>query len=363
LKGGNALRKGYMPDTRFSKDLDFSMSQSIETPMLESELREVRTVVSAQTGVRFLDKLIVRDKELGISGIEALEARLYFKSFYGEENLSLKAQLDITQFDRIYLPVQRVELLHPYSDNMTCRRLISCQKLEEILASKLTTLLHRRNPADLFDLLYAIVFRDQFGVNRREVITTFLRKSIFEREPAVARDQLRAIPIIDFRDLWKSLVAPIASLFNFEFVMANFGSLIDSLFSLVSTPHITSRTPTFGPAVTTARQLGRGGANIGRSIGGLGFYFPSGIRNTIISAGRSRNLIRLTYDGHDRLIEPYKIEYYVRKSDGKGSEYFWGWDLSGGKSGKVGIKQFICDKIQSANLTSQPFAPRFVVEL
>jgi hypothetical protein len=63
---------------------------------------------------------------------------------------------------------------------------------------------------------------DQFGVNRREVVTTFLRKSIFERDPTVARDQLRAVPVSNFRGLWKSLVDPVASLFNFDFVVANF---------------------------------------------------------------------------------------------------------------------------------------------
>ena len=166
--------------------------------------------------------MLVREKDLAIPEIQALEARLYFKSFYGEENFSLRTQMDITQFDRIFLPVQARQLLHGYSDQAACATIIQCQKLEEILASKLTTLLHRRNPADLFDLLYTIIFRDQFGVNRREVITTFLRKSIFETQPVAARDQLRAIPVADFSDLWKSLVAPVTSLFNFDFVIANF---------------------------------------------------------------------------------------------------------------------------------------------
>jgi len=40
LKGGNALRKGYLPDTRFSKDLDFSARQALTQPVLEQELRE-----------------------------------------------------------------------------------------------------------------------------------------------------------------------------------------------------------------------------------------------------------------------------------------------------------------------------------
>jgi predicted nucleotidyltransferase component of viral defense system len=361
LKGGNALRKGYLPDTRFSKDLDFSARQAITQAVLEAELREVCSFVEAQTGVKFVDKVTVRDKELAIPDIEALEARLYFKSFYGEENLSLRTQLDITQFDKIYLPIQDRQLLHPYSDGEACAATIKCHKLEEVLASKLTTLLHRRNPVDLFDLLYAIVFRDQFGVSRREVVTTFLKKSIFEANPTDARDQLRAVPIANFRGLWTSLVAPVASLFNFDFVATNFQGLVDSLFALVIVPQ-----PAFsgGGAGVLAPRILRPSGGVGRPIGG-GFrnYFSSDVRNTIISAGRSGTMVQVSYDGYDRLIEPYKLEYYVRKKDGRGLEYFWGWDTSGGKSGKTGIKQFICDKIVSAHPTNRQFHPRYAVEL
>ena len=363
LKGGNALRKGYLPDTRFSKDLDFSARQEIPLSLLESELKEVCSFVSAQTGVQFIDKMSVREKDLAIPEIEALEARLYFKSFYGEENLSLRTQLDVTQFDRIYLPIQTRQLIHAYSDNAACATAIQCHKLEEILASKLTTLLHRRNPVDLFDLLYTIIFRDQFGVNRREVVTTFLRKSIFETQPMAARDQLRAVPVADFGGLWKSLIAPVASLFNFDFVVTNFQGLINSLFSLVL--------PT-QPAAPVAGGIGGGlGPRIRRPFGGItrpisyGFqnYFSADARNTIIGGGRSLTMIDLTYDGLSRLIEPYKLEYYVRKKDDRGLEYFWGWDTTGGRSGKVGIKQFICDKIQSVRATNRSFQPRFAVEL
>jgi predicted nucleotidyltransferase component of viral defense system len=358
LKGGNALRKGYLSDTRFSKDLDFSARQALTQPVLEQELREVCNFVSGQTGITFLDKMLIREKDFAIPDVEALEARLYFKSFYGEENLSLRTQLDITQFDRIHLPVQSCRLIHPYSDSNLCDATIMCHKLEEILASKLTTLLHRRNPADLFDLLYAIVFRDQFGVNRREVITTFLRKSIFESEPSAARDQLQAIPVTAFRDLWKSLVAPVASLFNFDFVLANFRGLIDALFALVIAPQ-----PAFASIGVNVPRITRPSGGFSGSMGtGLLNYFSSDIRSTIIEAGRNRMMVRLTYDGYDRTVEPYKLEYYVRRKDGRGLEYFWGWDTTGGRSGKIGIKQFICEKIQSVDTTSHTFQPRYAVE-
>ena len=89
LKGGNALRKGYFPETRFSKDLDFSSIDHVEPDFLKSELREICRIVESQTAVKFMeDATRVEDKELPIPNVEALEARIYFKGFYNEENLT-----------------------------------------------------------------------------------------------------------------------------------------------------------------------------------------------------------------------------------------------------------------------------------
>ena len=142
LKGGNALRKGYFSDTRFSKDLDFSSTDRIDRDFLYSELNEICKLVEGKTGVKFLDETLIKDKDLPFQNIEALEARLYFKGFYNEEKLTLKTQLDVTQFEQILLPIQERRIIHTYSDAENCNGTILCQKAEEILASKLTTLLH-----------------------------------------------------------------------------------------------------------------------------------------------------------------------------------------------------------------------------
>jgi predicted nucleotidyltransferase component of viral defense system len=58
--------------------------------------------------------------------------------------------------EQTYLPIQSRSLIHPYSDAAQCGAHIRCHKLEEILASKLTTLLFRRKAQDLFDLIFSI---------------------------------------------------------------------------------------------------------------------------------------------------------------------------------------------------------------
>ena len=351
LKGGNGLRKAYLPNTRFSKDLDFSCQRHLDQTLLVRELTKICEFVEQQAQIHFsTEQTSLKSKDL--PGIDAVEARLYFKGFYGQENISLKVQLDITEFEKIYLPVQQRPLIHPYSDSAKCTASIRCQKIEEILASKLTTLLHRRKAIDLFDLLYSIVFSREFSVDRLQVITTFLKKSIFAPQPFVAREQLLALPLEEFRPLWSAVVAPITSLFNFDYVLSNFRSLIESLFSFANQPAsvagagFTFPTPRMASPRISLRPI----------------YFSWDARNAILTAGRLRTLVELTYDGFRRLIEPYKIEYYVRKSDGIGSEYFWGYDHTGGKSGRIGMKQFFCSKIQFARATDMGFIPRYPIE-
>ncbi|MCL4382179.1 MAG: nucleotidyl transferase AbiEii/AbiGii toxin family protein [Patescibacteria group bacterium] len=342
LKGGNGLRKAYLPNTRFSKDLDFSSTEQIDITFLHDELNKICTVINEQTGIKFeLDRTLVRPKNIPIPNSDVLEARLYFKGFYGEETISLKTQLDITQFDKIFLPIQSRDLIHPYSDKNLCTVNVRCQKAEEILASKLNSLLQRQKVADLFDLLYSVLFSKDFPVNKSEIISTFLKKYIYESTPNQAKQQLLEVQLESYRPLWNTLIAPLASLFQFDVVIVNFNQLIDSLFDLVLIPQ--SPRPDFILSYNTPS------------------YFSSDIRNTIIEAGRSQKMVELSYEGYDRLVEPYSMKYYIRK-DGVGMEYFWGYDTSGGRSGVRSIKRFICDKIQSVRFTSHNFTPRFVVE-
>jgi predicted nucleotidyltransferase component of viral defense system len=365
LKGGQAIRKAYLPQTRFSKDLDFSALEHLDQRFVEAELREVCAHVAAATGVQFLDRILIMDKDLPIPNVEAFEARLYFKGFYGEENVSLRAQLDITQFDRMYLPVQPRALLHAYSDASDCAATIRTQKLEEILASKLTAMLHRRNPVDLFDLLYSILIARDYPVSRLELVSTFLKKSIFEPQPSLARDQLLAIPVSAFEPSWASLIVPAATLMAFSYVTANFHNLINLLFAALAPAALA---PLAIAPRMIPRPLGRSGGRVVGLAGafrGLAGVSPlrANTRQILISAARNRHTVEMVYDGFARLVEPYKLEYYVRKSDGHGSEYFWGWDTSGGKSGKIGIKQFFCHKIASTTESLTTYVPRFPVEL
>ena len=156
LKGGNGLRKGYFPNTRFSDDLDFTTEQGLEGGHLLEELNGVCRFAQDAAGVSFD---IDRNRIVGEQQIDgkkkAFKIKLYFKDFLtGADHITLSVRMDIAEYDRLYLPVQERQLIHPYSDVEDCSTTIRCIKLEEALAEKMKCLLQRRYCFDLFDLVY-----------------------------------------------------------------------------------------------------------------------------------------------------------------------------------------------------------------
>ena len=124
------------------------------------------------------------------------------------------------------------------------------------------------------------------------------------------------------------------------------------------TPGCSSITELFGLIVPQPRAAFAPASVAGGQVS----FYGSNYRDTIMEAGRLKRLLRLVYDGYERLVEPYALAFKRRK-DGVAQEYFYAYDLSGGRNHQTGIKSFISDNVQSVQLTENTFAPRFAIEL
>jgi hypothetical protein len=115
LKGGNALRKGYFPNTRYSNDLDFTAPRGVDRERLKSEMLRVTEFVAQKTGVQFIDdKLAVVEPKRATNSIDLVELRAYFLDFYGKkQTVPVRVYMDVTEFDRIYLPPKDSRSLTP----------------------------------------------------------------------------------------------------------------------------------------------------------------------------------------------------------------------------------------------------------
>ena len=335
LKGGNALRKGYFPGTRFSDDLDFTTEHGLDADSLLNELNGVCRFAGDATGVAFdVGRNRIVDEHQIDKQRKVFKVRLYFKDFLsGADHITLSVRMDVTEYDRLYLPAQERQLIHPYSDASGCSTTIRCIKLEEALAEKMKCLLQRRYCFDLFDLAYGAFLTQEIEIDRSEMLGVFFKKTIFGGSPQAAKNLLLDLPLDLFRGYWHTVVTPSTSRMTFDSAVATLKSGIEALFGEISQR----------PQMAAA-------------------YFPADLRNPILEAGSERKLLRLTYDGIVRTIEPYELAFKRRK-DGIAQEYLYVWDRTGGRSSGPGIKALLNGGVQSIEVLEETFEPQFPVRL
>lgn len=335
FKGGNCMRKAYFEGTRFSTDLDFSIENAIDLDRLRIEVNAACSAAHDQCGVEFeIERNTIDEEHVIDAKRQSYKGRLYFKDFDGRSGeISISIRLDFTEFDKIILPTVERPLIHPYSDADICTASIRCMALEELLANKLKCLLQRRHSFDLYDFVYATFFDQTHSIDRSLVLSTFLRKTIFDRSPGAAKEILLGLPVAFFRGAWEKYVAPLAARMDFDKAFAAFRDGIESIF-----PDESYFARAFEP------------------------FYPANLRNLIFDAGMERKVMTITYDGIAREIEPYALAY-KRTRQGVASEYFYAWDRTGGQSGQTGIKTFFHHKIQNLAVLEGTFEPRFPIEL
>ena len=342
LKGGNALRKSYFENTRFSHDLDLGMESDVDPEFLRTEINNICDIVHTATGIAFKNEAnIVKEKFRAVvpedsrNQLRVYEVRIYFRDFYSNaDHLTIRVVMDITRYDKIYLPLQDRPLIHPYSDYKELQVSIKCVKLEEIVATKLKCLLQREHPPDLFDYVYTVFFSRAIALDKTEVVSTFLRKTIFEPSPDVVKNILLELPFQFFKEYWhKNIVCIKQTMFDVELAIQNFKSSIEEIF----------------------------GAYPDGGYYDLAF-FPAKLRNPIMQAGRDRTLLKMMYQNSERLIEPYSLKYKEAKAR-SAREYLYAFDTSGGNSGTKCIKTFVAENVQSIVNTDIEFTPRVEIEL
>jgi predicted nucleotidyltransferase component of viral defense system len=336
LKGGNCFRKAYFPNTRFSADLDFSTQGAVDEVFVRDELNGICRLVQERTGVSFdTDRTRIEVQNEIDNQRRVFDVRLYFNDFYGNaDHIWLRVSIDITEFDRIYLPVQARNLIHPYSDAQECAGPVRCLKLEEMLANKLKCLLQRRHVPDVFDLVFSIFVNRDLEVNRSEILSTFFRKTIYQPSPGVARQLLLELPLAALKTAWtRYIVVPVQTVLNFDAALEQFQVIINELFAAY---------PSGGRAALA--------------------YFPSRIRSPLMEAASDRRLVQLTYDGVRRVVEPYAL-VFKRRQDGHGEEYLYVFDRTGGRTSGPGIKSMINRKVQDIAVLDDKFEPRYPIEL
>ena len=152
FKGGTCIKKCYIPDYRFSEDLDFTMAE--ETPFENIQ--------------KYLDIAFKRTYQ--DSGIKISFARYdrhthensytFFLEYEGPlpGATGKKVKVDITIKEKVVFPVKEKPVLKGYEEynDLPEKGMIRVYSLDEIATEKIVALLDiaRNEPRDLYDLWY-----------------------------------------------------------------------------------------------------------------------------------------------------------------------------------------------------------------
>lgn len=156
FKGGTCLKKCYIPEYRFSEDLDFTALPEFDHAQLRRGVTDSLEAASEASGIDFFVKPpSVRAVSDGI-GNETLEARCYFRAALDYGGSAPAIRFQVTLDESVCLPAEFRSISHAYSDGVELEDLrIPCYKLEEIMAEKIRALLGQRIYAvsrDIYDL-------------------------------------------------------------------------------------------------------------------------------------------------------------------------------------------------------------------
>jgi predicted nucleotidyltransferase component of viral defense system len=146
FKGGTALKKIYFKNYRFSEDLDFTLLDiSILNDELLAEFEKVYIFLKEEANIT----LQLKENLTHESGSLALYVN-YIGPLQG--NLASRdIKIDITRNEILEFPIEVKKIFILYSDLPEESFSLQCYSLEEIQIEKMTALMGRTEPRDLYD--------------------------------------------------------------------------------------------------------------------------------------------------------------------------------------------------------------------
>lgn len=213
FKGGTCLRKCYIENYRFSEDLDFSaLEKGFE--LKQKSLENVARIVTKSTGiqcfVKKVEPLLFKDRPKGF--------QVYVKYWGANHSKNqrplpanrwhTKIKLEISTDEVILLPVEELDIMHPYSDALLGANHSICYSLNEVVAEKLRALKQRSYtaPRDFYDLYH--LTQDFSKENWTTIVPVFLKKMEHKNlEYHSSKDLINDSKLTNVKRAWKTSVA------------------------------------------------------------------------------------------------------------------------------------------------------------
>jgi predicted nucleotidyltransferase component of viral defense system len=154
FKGGTAIKKMYVPDYRFSEDLDFTL---LDINAKNNDL---------QTSIMKLFPWLIREANIALA-IRKVEEHTggnptIYINYVGPLQADIASRflkVDFSRDEALVFPTENKPVKSSYSDCQAGQSILMVYSLEEILAEKLRSLLTRTEPRDLYDIYFLLTNR------------------------------------------------------------------------------------------------------------------------------------------------------------------------------------------------------------
>jgi len=151
FKGGTAIKKVYVPDYRFSEDLDFTLLNDLSNEDLTVETEALFEWLRREVNITLAVRRVETHQATGNPAI--------YLNYVGPLGGGLGSRFfkaDFTRDEVLLFPLVNASLQVPYSDCRDRTETLCVYSAEEILAEKLCALLGRTEPRDLYDVHYLL---------------------------------------------------------------------------------------------------------------------------------------------------------------------------------------------------------------
>lgn len=196
FKGGTCLKKCYLPDYRFSEDLDFTVTDK-DFVFTDKMLDKVIKLVHKRTGIAChvvsLTDLIFKNQKTGYETIVKYWGADHPKNQIppSPDRWQTSIKIEIILYELMLFPAVRKKLFHTYSDKLSSNaQKIACYSIEEILTEKIRALIQRKYtaPRDYYDIWY--LSRNYDNLDSKKIVSTFYKKMKYKNIEFTGVDQL-----------------------------------------------------------------------------------------------------------------------------------------------------------------------------
>ena len=339
FKGGTCLKKCYLETYRFSEDLGFTVLPG--GPIKPDEVGAISEGIFGriyeQSGIDFRARAAVfRDRPDG----KSVEGRAYYR---GPRNApgSGSIKLDLTVAEQVVRPTVLRPISHPYPDSLPVPATVRCYSFEELFAEKLRAMGERCRPRDLYDIIN-LFRRQDFRPHFELVQSTYLQKCSSKGAEVFTFESLESSPFrTELETEWANMLGhQLPALPPFQ----DFWNELPHLFAWLNGESVPE-----GLRPVAARV----GEEVGWQPPATVWVWGQGVAlEPVRFAGANYLTVEVGYQGTKRLIEPYSLR---RTKDGHLLLY-------GVKTETGEVRGYRVDRIESIEVTNQPFRPRYAVE-